>query len=274
MALVTRAGGADAISDRFMRHLAGLVLLAALSLSACGSEEEQPTLLVSAASSLTEAMTEIAGAFEAERGQVTVELNFGASSALATQIVEGGAPVDVFASANAAQMQRLSDSGDVGESRAFAHNALVLVVPASSSRDSFEAIAESGVRLVLAAPDVPIGAYAREVIAAAGASGQFESGFADAVLGNVVSEEANVRQVLTKVELGEADAGIVYATDAIVSGDLVRTIPVPAEFAPLAVYPIATIAESPEPEVARLFVDFVLSSEGQAILQRHGFTSP
>jgi molybdate transport system substrate-binding protein len=257
-----------------VKRLFGFVVLASLLLGACGSDDEEVTLLVSAAASLTEAMTEVAEAFQAENSLVTVELNFGASSALATQIVEGGAPVDVFASANEAQMQRVADAGDVRESHVFAHNELVVVVPPGSTLDTFESIAESGVRLVLAAPDVPIGAYARAVIAAVGTSGRFGTDFEAAVLGNVVSEEANVRQVLTKVELGEADAGIVYSTDAIVSGDLVRAIPVPTEFAPLAVYPIAVVEGSEHPETARAFVDFVLSSKGQAILQSFGFVSP
>ncbi len=259
-----------------MKRLLALLSAIALLLSACVGDEESASVevLVSAASSLTESMTEIVDAFEEAHDGVTVELNFAASSALATQIVEGGAPVDVFASANEAQMKRVADSGDIRESQVFAHNKLVVVVPSDSSLTSFEAIADSGVRLVLAAPDVPIGAYAREVVAAASVSGRFGTGFRDAVLGNVVSEEANVRQVLTKVELGEADAGMVYATDVIVSGDLVRAIPVPTEFAQLAVYPIAVVATAQHPEEALLVVDFGLGEEGQEILQRHGFTSP
>src|SRR5690606_30421719 len=133
--------------------------------------------------------------------------------------------------------------------------------------EGFEDLASDGVRLVIAGPEVPVGAYAREAIALADAS--LGGGFADRVLRNVVSEEANVRAVLTKVELGEADAGIVYATDAAVAGDAVEAYRIPKEFAAPAEYVIATLSDAPS--AAADFVAFVLSEEGQAILERHGF---
>jgi molybdate transport system substrate-binding protein len=253
-----------------------VALLAGLGLAAgaCSDDGGETTLIVSAASSLTEAFTEIAAAFEVANEGVNVELNLASSSALATQIIQGGAPVDVFASANDAQMQLVIHAGDAEGASVFATNQLVVAVPPGSPVMTFEDLARPGIRLVLAAPDVPIGAYAREVLAAASASGRYAEGFDEAVLDNLVSEEANVRQVLTKVELGEADAGIVYTTDAVVSSDAVIVIRIPEEFAPLAIYPIAVLIGSEHADLATAFVDFVHGVEGQAILRDHGFLTP
>lgn len=233
--------------------------------AACSSGEEH--LVVSAASSLTDAFTEIAAAFEASHDGVVIDLNTGASSALAVQIVEG-APAAVFASANEAQMQVVRDAGLAPNPMPFTANRLVLVIPSDGALTSFEKIAGSGVRLVLAGPDVPVGAYARAAIEAA--STDYGSHFASAALANVVSEEPNVRAVLTRVELGEADAGIVYATDAAVAGGAVRVLEIPAHYAPRADYFIAAIGDAP-PSSAEEFISFVLSPKGQAILIRHGF---
>lgn len=257
-----------------MRRRLALLAAFAVLLAACGDTQGQRTIVVSAASSLTDTFTDVATAFEAANDGVSVDLNFASSSSLATQIVEGGAPVDVFASANEAQMALVIEAGDASHSDVFAQNRLVVVTPPGSPLRSFEGLRDPGVRLVLAAPDVPIGAYAREAIAAAGVSGEYGDGFEAAVLDNVVSEEANVRQVLTKVELGEADAGIVYATDATLSGDAVEVIPVPEAFAPLAVYPIAVIATGNHAGEARAFIEFVRGPEGRAILERDGFVVP
>lgn len=231
------------------------------------SDGEEARLVVSAASSLTDAFTEIAAAFEEAHEDVAVDLNFGGSSALAVQIVEG-APADVFASANEAQMDVVVDAGLATSPARFAANRLVVAVPAGSAIETFEDLAASDVRLVLAGPDVPVGAYARAAIEAAGQT--YGAGFADAVLANVVSEEPNVRAVLTRVELGEADAGIVYATDTVIAGDAVRAIEIPAEFAPPVAYVVAAVGQSSS-SLAGEFVAFLLSSEGRAILARHGF---
>ncbi len=227
-------------------------------------------VIVSAASSLTDAFTELAAAFEAEHESVTVELNFGSSSSLASQIVEG-APAGVFASANQARMQVVVDADLASAPQVFAQNRIVVVTPADNETvQKFHDIAADGVRLVLAGAEVPVGDYARQAIAAADAG---RPGFQDAALANLVSEEANVRAVLTKVELGEADAGVVYETDAAISGDAVRVVPVPGEYVSPAVYPIAAVGEDPS-EVARAFVAYVLSPEGQAILAKYGFSAP
>jgi len=253
-------------TGRRARGLLLVALLGALLGFACGPDDGDP-IVVSAASSLTDVFTELAEAFEADHESI-VALNFGASSALAVQLVEG-APAHVFASANVQQMAVMVEADLAEDPLVFAQNEIVVVTPSDRGLiEGFEDLSSDGVRLVLAGPDVPIGAYAREAIAAANEAlgGEFE----ERVLANVVSEEANVRAVLTKVELGEADAGIVYATDAAVAGDAVEAYRVPSEFAPPAEYVIAPLADAPD--AAQAFVEFVLSEEGQAILERHGFT--
>lgn len=244
----------------------GVAVFAAAMLAGCGSDEPDE-IVVSAASSLTDAFTDIAEAFEEENG-TTATLNFGASSELAVQIVEG-APADVFASANAAQMNVVVDAGKAEDPVAFVQNEIVIVTPAGREAvTEFEDLAADGIRLVLAGPEVPVGEYARDAIAAADEA--LGNGFGDAVLANVVSEEANVRAVLSKIELGEADAGIVYATDAAISGDAVETYRIPAEYAEPAEYFIAPLVDSGD--AAQEFVDYILSDAGQAILAEYGFS--
>ena len=251
--------------------LLGLLLLAV----ACGEDDDQSNALegnltVFAAASLTDAFSEIGEAFEADHASASVEFNFASSSALRTQIEEG-APADVFASADLDQMQLATDAGLIkGEAQLFTRNRPVIVVPADNpaSVATHEDLATKGLRLVLAGEDVPIGRYAREIIANVDAA---SPGYRDAVLGNVVSNEANTRALLAKVELGEADAGVVYATDAAASGDAVATVAIPPEFNALAEYPIAVLSDSHEPALAAVFVSFILSAEGQAVLAAHGF---
>jgi molybdate transport system substrate-binding protein len=228
------------------------------------------TVSVSAASSLTEAAEELAAAFEARHDGVEVEVNLGSSSTLATQIVQG-APVDVFMSANLAQMQVVVDEGLVrGEPAVFARNRLVVIAPQASPVASLEDLAEEGVLLVLAGPEVPVGAYARRSIEKMDAA--FGGDFGARVLANVVSEEINVRAVAAKVRLGEADAAIVYATDAVAVPDA-RVIEIPDELNVVGDYPVAVLAGARDPELARAFVELVLASEGQDILAGWGFAA-
>ncbi len=224
------------------------------------------SLTVFAASSLTEAFSEIAEAFEAANPGVTVALNFSGSSTLSTQILQG-APADVFASADARQMEGVA--GEVaGEPQRFAGNSLVVMTPEGSSLSTPEDLAKPGILLVLAGPEVPAGRYALEVLDNLNAL--YGEGFSVRVLKNLVSEETNVRQVAAKVALGEADAAVVYATDAaVVEG--VRSTEIPETYNVEAAYTIAVVRGSAQREVAEHFLEFVLSSEGQAILARHGF---
>lgn len=251
------------------------ILALALWLAGCTNPSpEQATLTVSAAASLTQAFTEIGQAFEASQPAVQVVFNFGASSTLRAQLLEG-APADVFASANPDQMQLAVDGGAIGPQAAavFASNALIIVTPADNPAGLSGPVelATPGLKLVLAAPEVPAGAYAQQVLELMAAD--FGAAFLRGVQANVVSLEDSVRGVLGKVALGEADAGIVYASDAFAAPDLL-VIPIAAEYNVLAEYPLAVTTSSPQPELANEFVAFVLSPEGQAILRKWGFGPP
>ncbi len=238
-------------------------------------EPEPVALTVFAAASLSEAFTELGATYQAEHSNVTVSFNFAGSNQLAEQI-NLGAPVDVFASANKAQMQNAVDGGriDADAAQVFAHNRLVVILPAGNPGGvaALQDLTQPGLRLVLAATEVPVGQYSLDFLDKASADAAFGAGYKDAVLANVVSYEENVRAVLTKVVLGEADAGIVYTSD--VSGEAagqVDRLDIPDEFNTIATYPIAPLNDSPQAEAAQAFVDFVLSAPGQEILGQHGF---
>ena len=227
---------------------------------------------VFAAASLTDAFAEMGEQFEAAHPDVTVAFNFAGSQALRTQIEEG-APADVFASANETEMDMLVSSSFVAADapQAFLRNTLVVILPAENTAGlaKLEDLARPGIKLVLAAEEVPVGKYARQALDAM--NGSFGTGFKDSVLANVVSNEDNVRQVVAKVQLGEADAGIVYTSDAVAAAEL-NTIEIPAELNVLAEYPIAVLAQSPNTDLANAFIAYVLSAEGQAVLQKWGFS--
>ena len=232
---------------------------------------EARTLTVFAAASLTDAFTEIGKNFEAANPGVTATFNFAGSQALRTQIEEG-APADVFASASGKEMDTLVTGKFVadGTSQVFLNNKLVVILPADdpAGLEKLEDLANPGIKLVLAAEEVPVGNYARQALDLM--NGSFGADFKDKVLANVISNEDNVKQVVAKVQLGEADAGIVYTSDAVAAPDL-KTIEIPVELNVIAKYPIAPLAASTDPELAQAFVDYVLSPEGQAILQKWGF---
>lgn len=232
----------------------------------------QGDITVFAAASLTDAFKELGKAFEAANPGTHVTFNFGASSALATQI-DQGQPGDVFASADSANMKKVTDKNLAGPPVIFATNIPVVVVPASGSPvKAFEDLVKPGVKLVLATPAVPIGNYSRTIFTnASAASGGISADFSEKALANLKSNEADVRAVLAKVQTGEADAGIVYATDAAVAGAQVKTVPIPEKYNVIARYPIATLTESGHAEGAAGFIAFILSDAGQAILQKYGF---
>ncbi len=257
--------------------LAAAVVLVAVGCGGDGSAGDEPavagTITVFAAASLSEAFAEIAKEFKRANPGTEVRVNTGSSAALATQINEG-APADVFASANHAQMTVVVDRGGAAGPRAFVTNLLVLVVPEKGEQvRSLGDLARPGVRLVIGGKDVPAGQYARESLKQAGTSGSLGAGFERAALANVRSEEPTVRAVLAKVELGEADAGIVYATD-VTAARGVRAIEIPAAFNVVAEYPIAALRSSHNPATAQAFVDFVLGPHGQSVLKRYGFGPP
>jgi molybdate transport system substrate-binding protein len=232
---------------------------------------EPQTLTVFAASSLTDAFTEISAAFEAANPGVTVTLNFAGSGALRTQIEEG-APADVFASASGKEMDTLVTGSFVTKDvpQIFLTNKLVVILPANNpaTLEKLEDLAKSGIMLVLAAETVPVGNYARQALDKM--NGSFGADFKDKVLANVVSNEDNVKQVVAKVQLGEADAGIVYISDSIAAPEL-KSIEIPAELNVIAKYPIAPLTKSENADLAAKFTEHVLSAEGQAVLQKWGF---
>lgn len=254
-----------------MGAAASLVVSLALLAGCGGGSTEDIEITVFAASSLTEAFTEAGAAFENANPGTAVTFNFAASSALAVQINEG-APADVFASADQAQMDLVRSAGNAGEPVTFARNLPVVVVPAESELTDFADLARPGLRLVLAGESVPIGRYARQVFENASGPAGISPDFAGKVLANLRSDEANVRAVLTKVQLGEADAGVVYQTDLPPDG--VRAIEIPPEYNVIAEYPVAALPRSDKAETALAFINFLRGGEGQAILRKHGFATP
>lgn len=253
--------------------LVGMIFV--LATCARGQATPQPaTLTVSAAASLTAAFQEIGRQFEAQHPGTTVVFNFAGSQQLAEQLAQG-APADVFASANRKQMDAAVSSGRVSAEAPvdFLQNRLVVVTP----NQQLEAIAgpedlaKPGLKLVLAAKEVPIGQYALDFLDKAEESGKYGSDFKIKVLGNVVSYEQDVKAVLAKVGLGEADAGVVYATDASSAAGSVTSLSIPDDLNVVAVYPIAPIADSEHADLAKAFVAFVRSPQGQAILTKFGF---
>ncbi len=253
----------------FKKLIPKLIMLAIALASCAPAAASKQELVVFAAASLTDAFGEIGTSFEAAHPGAEVLFNFAGSSSLVTQLTEG-APADVFASANEKQMQVAVDAGRIaGDPALFLTNRLTIIVPADNPAglQSPQDLADPGLRLVLAAPGVPVRDYSEQSIALLG-----DQSFQEAVYANVASEEPDVRQVATKVALGEADAGIVYTSDVTPDiADQVLQIPIPDEQNVVARYPIAVVEDAPEEVLARQFVDFVLSPEGQSILQKWGF---
>ena len=256
-----------------------------LTLIGCGGgpagqiNQQTRELEVFAASSLSGVFTEIGARFESAYPGVRVKFNFSGSQRLRTQL-EFGAQADVFASADDVQMQLARDAGLLaGDSVPFATNSLMVIIPTGQagrgpSIISLQHLAQDGVKVVIAQPEVPAGKYTRLVLDNLSVDSQtFGPEYAERVLRNVVSMESNVRSVVHKVALDEADAGFVYATD--VSGthvsDHVRTLPIPRDANVVAVYPVAAMMASQHLGLASEFVSFLRSEEAQIILSEHGF---
>lgn len=239
-----------------------------LALLACATgprPESPPTLTVLAASSLTEAFEDIAEDFEAAHPGVRVELSFAGSQALATQ-VRHGLRADVFASADPDHLASLAAEGLLADAEAFAENALVLAVPRGRALGaSLARLPELGA-LVVGGEQVPVGRYTDALLDAA--ERRHGEAWRAEVEARVVSREPNARMVLAKLDMGEADAAIVYATDARIS-DAVEALPLPK--APRAVYAQAPLVEARSTELAQAWMAHVRSPEGQAALSARGF---
>jgi len=243
-----------------------MTLLALVGAGCAGSGDESVNgeVLVSAAASLTEAFNVIEDAFEDANPGIDVSLNLASSSNLREQILEG-APVDVFASANTSNMNRVSEAGAVaGEARIFAENTLQIAVPAGNPAGVTGLVdfANQELLIGLCAEDVPCGDFGRQALDNAG------------VTPSIDSNEPDVRALLTKIEAGELDAGIVYVTDVISTEGGVEGVEIPENQNVVAEYSIAILVDAPNAEAAAAFVSFVMSDAGQGIMGEYGFIAP
>jgi len=259
------------------RFLTAVILSTALVLAGCatgggpggvdpGSEAPAPvtgTIAVFAAASLTEVFGVLETEFEQLHPDADVVLSFGGSGALATQITEG-APADVFAAASGAPMTAVIDNADAADSAIFTTNTLEIAVPAGNPAgvDALADLADPAFTIALCDPSVPCGAASEALMELAGLTAAPDT------------LEQDVKGVLTKIELGEADAGLVYLTDVIASGDAVEGIVVPEAADVINRYPIAVLTGAPNPGGGRAWLDFVLSEQGQAALDDAGFVAP
>lgn len=258
-----------------MNRTLTLLLIVSVALAACGPAAAQPrTLTVFAAASLTQAFDEIGTAFEAAHPGVKATFNFGGSQTLQAQI-QGGAEADVFASAGSTNMDALISDGLVAKPavQLFTSNKLEIILPGPNPANvqTLQDLARPGLKLVLADPSVPAGKYARQILDSLGKDAAYGPDFVTKVLANVVSNESDVKQVVAKVELNEADAGIAYVSDAVAASDL-KTLPIPDNFNVVAKYPIAPLLKAPNADLAAAFVAYVLSADGQAVLKKWGFS--
>lgn len=227
------------------------------------SSSSSGSITVFAAASLTEAFTQLGKQFEAAHPGDKVTFSFGPSSGLATQIISG-APADVFASASAKNMQEVVTAGDASAPTDFVKNVMEVAVPPANPAHvkSVNDLAKSSVKVALCQPQVPCGVVAAEVFKNAG------------ITVKPVTLEVDVKSVLTKVELGDVDAGMVYVTDVMGAGSKVMGVPIPASVNASTTYPIATVSKSSHQSIAQAFVAYVLSPAGQQVLTADGFQKP
>lgn len=232
-------------------------------------------VIVFAAVSLTDSFKEIGRQFQAMHRGVRVTFNFAGSQVLSHQLIQG-AKADVFASANGTEMENVRKAGLADDSaQVFVSNRLVVIVPSDNPGkiETLKDLANSGLALVIADKTVPVGGYTLSMLEKMAADSEYGAGFDASVLKNVVSQENNVKAVVSKVALGEADAGVVYVTDA--TPDVMpklKTLAVPDKFNQIARYPIIELKEAPQAVLAKQFVAYVLAKDGgQAILQKWGF---
>jgi molybdate transport system substrate-binding protein len=242
--------------------------LSVLLISGCGSSEqpaaENQKIVVFAAASLKKTFTDIGEQFKTENPGASVEFSFAGSSDLVTQLTQG-AQADVFASADTKNMDKAAQAGLLaGDPVNFASNALTIAVAPGNPKKiaSLKDLTQQGLNVVVCAPQVPCGSATQKVEQAAG------------VTLNPVSEESSVSDVLNKVTTGQADAGLVYVTDAKGASDKVAAVSFPEAVGAVNTYPIAVLKESKTPELAREFVDLVTGESGQKVLNAAGFAKP
>jgi molybdate transport system substrate-binding protein len=252
-----------------MRARLVAVVVAALLIGGCtsptaGGSPQINDVTVFAAASLTDAFNKAGDEFATTKTRVRFIFNFGSSSTLATQITNG-APADVFASADEANMRKIVDAKlTEGAPAVFAGNRLAITVAAGNPKHvaALADLARPGLVVVLAAPTVPAGRYALDSLAKAG------------VKVTPASQELDVRSVLNKVALGEADAGIVYVTDVLSAGARVGSVAIPEQQQVVARYPIAVVNGAKGRQLARAFVEYLVGEDGQRLLAGFGFSRP
>ncbi|MGB0121655.1 MAG: molybdate ABC transporter substrate-binding protein [Solirubrobacterales bacterium] len=242
------------------------MLTLAVSVSGCGGDtgESSKKITVLAAASLTEAFGELGEIYETENPGSEVTFSFAGSSELAAQI-NSGAPADVFASADEPGMQVVVEAGMVdGEPEDFASNVLEIAVPDGNPGgiEDLADLARKDLKVAVCAPEVPCGNATRTLFDATG------------IEGSIDTYEADVKAVLTKVELGEVDAGLVYRSDVLAAGDTIESITIPDAAKATNTYPIALLKEGGNQADAQAFIDLVLSGAGQEQLERAGFEGP
>lgn len=243
-----------------------LVPVSTPGLAACGDsgDSRDGDITVFAAASLTEAFTGLGEAYELEHDGARVTFSFAASSDLAGQI-SNGAPADVFASADEPNMDKVVAGGDnVGEPVAFAGNVLEIAVPKGNPGrvESLSDLSDPDLKVAVCAPEVPCGNAATELFRVVG------------VKGDVDTYEPDVKSVLTKVELGEVDAGLVYHSDALAAGDKIDSVRIPQAGQVVNTYPIVVVDGGNNPTGGQGFTDLVLGDRGRAELKKWGFRSP
>jgi molybdate transport system substrate-binding protein len=228
------------------------------------------TINVFAAASLTASFESLGKDFMEENPGVTIRFNFAGSSTLATQI-QSGAPVDVFASADTTNMDKVAK--DMDTPKTFATNELIVIVPANNPGNiqTLKDLANPGLKIAVAEASVPVGAYTNEVLDKMGKSSEYGPSYVSAVEKNFVTHETSVGGIVSKVELGEVDAGYVYVTDALESAPKVSSIEIPKQYNITADYPIATATATSNSNAANAFVEYVLSDSGQSTLASYGF---
>lgn len=257
------------------------IMLCTLLLAACGSTTTgsvtsttaKTTLNVFAAASLTESFKVIATKYQQAHPNITIKLNFAGSQILEQQIASG-APADVFVSADQVNMKKASDAGLVDNAQVFVKNRLTVIIPAGNPGkiNSLKDLARKGVKIDIEAPAVPAGKYSLQALDKMAQSSEYGPAYESAVKANFVSQETDVKSVVNKVQLGEVDAGFVYVTDvtaAVMSK--VKMISIPDNFNVIAQYPIAATKSSAHASDAQAFVQYVLSSPGQDVLQQYHF---
>jgi len=249
-----------------VRAWAIAVALCAALAAGCGGDDpagaSDDGVIVSAASSLKDAFTTYGEDFE----DGPARFSFAGSDELAAQIRQGVKP-DVFASANTKLPQELFEAGLVEQPRVFAGNRLVLAVPEDSAITEVGDVAKPGTTVAAGSPSVPVGAYTREVLGNLGAEGA-------AILGNVRSEEPDVKGVVGKLTQGAVDAGFVYVTDVEAANGALKAIELPADASPAVAYGIAVVKGAEHAGAARAFVDGLLADGGQQVLRDAGFEQP